>query len=276
MALHTLPDAERTKRLTTDELRGHFLVDDLFQDGAVTFRFADLDRVVLAGAVPTSGPLDLGVPDELAAGSFCERREAGVLNIGGAGTVTVGDESYDLGNRDLLYVGRGSGALSFASADAASPARFYVVSYPAHGEHPTTLVRKADAELEELGSAEKANRRDLFKYVRPGGVESAQLVMGITEIQPGSVWNTMPAHTHARRTEVYLYFDVAEGDVVFHMMGEPQEVRTVVVRDGEAVLSPGWSIHAGAGTSAYTFCWAMGGENQDFGDMQFVDMADIR
>ena len=276
MPLHTLPDAERTKRLTTDELRGHFLVDDLFQDGAVTFRFADLDRVVLAGAVPTSGPLDLGVPDELAAGSFCERREAGVLNIGGAGTVTVGDESYDLGNRDLLYVGRGSGALSFASADAASPARFYVVSYPAHGEHPTTLVRKADAELEELGSAEKANRRDLFKYVRPGGVESAQLVMGITEIQPGSVWNTMPAHTHARRTEVYLYFDVAEGDVVFHMMGEPQEVRTVVVRDGEAVLSPGWSIHAGAGTSAYTFCWAMGGENQDFGDMQFVDMADIR
>ena len=276
MALHTLPDAERTKRLTTDELRDHFLVEDLFQDGAVTFRFVDLDRVVLAGAVPTSGPLDLGVPDELAADSFCERREVGVLNIGGAGTVTVGDESYDLANRDLLYVGRGSGPIAFASADADAPARFYVVSYPAHGEHPTTLVRKADAELKELGSAEKANRRDLFKYVRPGGVESAQLVMGITEIRSGSVWNTMPAHTHARRTEVYLYFDVAEGDVVFHMMGEPQEVRTVVVRDGEAVLSPGWSIHAGAGTSAYTFCWAMGGENQDFGDMQFVNMADIR
>jgi 4-deoxy-L-threo-5-hexosulose-uronate ketol-isomerase len=276
MPLHTLPDAERTKRLTTDELRGHFLVDDLFQDGAVTFRFADLDRVVLAGAVPTRGSLDLGVPDELAADSFCERREVGVLNIGGDGTVTVGAESYDLANRDLLYVGRGSGAISFASADTGSPARFYVVSYPAHSEHPTTLVREADAELEELGSEEQANRRDLFKYVRPGGVESAQLVMGITEIQEGSVWNTMPAHTHARRTEVYLYFDVPEGDVVFHMMGEPQEVRTVVVRDGEAVLSPGWSIHAGAGTRAYTFCWAMGGENQDFGDMQFVDMADIR
>lgn len=276
MALHTLPDAERTKRLTTDELRSHFLVDDLFQDGAVTFRFADLDRVVLAGAVPTDGSLDLGVPDELAADSFCERREVGILNIGGAGTVTVGDESYDLGNRDLLYVGRESGAISFASDAAGSPARFYVVSYPAHGAHPTTLVRKADAELEELGSAEQANRRDLFKYVRPGGVESAQLVMGITQIQEGSVWNTMPAHTHARRTEVYLYFDVPKDDVVFHMMGEPQEVRTVVVRDGEAVLSPGWSIHAGAGTRAYTFCWAMGGENQDFGDMQFVDMADIR
>ncbi|PAP75397.1 5-dehydro-4-deoxy-D-glucuronate isomerase [Rubrivirga marina] len=276
MALHTLPDAERTKRLTTDELRSHFLVDDLFQDGAVTFRFADLDRVVLAGAVPTGGSLDLGMPDELAADSFCERREVGILNIGRAGTVTVGDDSYYLGNRDLLYVGRGSGAISFASDTAGSPARFYVVSYPAHGAHPTTLVRKADAELEELGSAEQANRRDLFKYVRPGGVESAQLVMGITEIQEGSVWNTMPAHTHARRTEVYLYFDVPEGDVVFHMMGEPQEVRTVVVRDGEAVLSPGWSIHAGAGTRAYTFCWAMGGENQDFGDMQFVGMEDIR
>jgi 4-deoxy-L-threo-5-hexosulose-uronate ketol-isomerase len=276
MPLHTLPDAERTKRLTTDEIRSHFLVDDLFQDGAVTFRFADLDRVVLAGAVPTGDSLDLGVPDELAADTFCERREVGVLNIGGAGTVTVGDEEYGLANRDLLYVGRGSGAISFASADVGAPARFYVVSYPAHGEHPTTLVRKADAELEELGSEEQANRRDLFKYVRPGGVESAQLVMGITEIQEGSVWNTMPAHTHARRTEVYLYFDVPEGDVVFHMMGEPQEVRTVIVRDGEAVLSPGWSIHAGAGTRAYTFCWAMGGENQDFGDMQFVAMADIR
>lgn len=276
MSLHTLPDAERTRRLTTDELRDRFLVQDLFQDGAVTLRFVDLDRVVLGGAVPTSGPLELGVPEAMAAGSFTERRELGVLNIGGAGRVTVGDETFELGNRDLLYVGRGSGAVSFESAEAASPARFYLVSYPAHADHPTTLVRKADAELEELGSAEKANRRDLFKYVRPGGVESAQLVMGITEIQPGSVWNTMPAHTHARRTEVYLYFDVAEGDVVFHMMGEPQEVRTVVVRDGEAVLSPGWSIHAGAGTSAYTFCWAMGGENQDFGDMQFVDMADIR
>ena len=276
MALHTLPDAERTKRLTTDEIRGHFLVDDLFQDGAVTFRFVDLDRVVLAGAVPLAEPVELGVPDELAAESFCERREVGVLNVGGSGTVAVGDESYALGNRDLLYVGRGSGAVSFASDDADAPARFYVVSYPAHAAHPTTLVRQADAELEELGSADKANRRDLYKYVRPGGVESAQLVMGITELQSGSVWNTMPAHTHARRTEVYLSFDPEGDDVVFHMMGQPQEVRTVVVRDGEAVLSPGWSIHAGAGTGAYTFCWAMGGENQDFGDMQFVAMPDVR
>lgn len=276
MSLHTLPDAERTQRLTTAELRDRFLVEDLFQGGAITFRFVDLDRVILGGAVPTDGPLDLGVPEELAAGSFTERRELGVLNIGGDGTVTVGEKTYALGNRDLLYVGRGSGAVSFASADAAAPARFYLVSYPSHASHPTTLVRKAEADREELGSQAKANRRDLFKYVRPGGVESGQLVMGITEIQDGSVWNTMPAHTHARRTEVYLYFDVDAEDVVFHMMGEPQEVRTVLVRDGEAVLSPGWSIHAGAGTGAYTFCWAMGGENQDFSDMQFVAMGDLR
>ena len=276
MSLHTLPDAERTKRLTTAELRDRFLVQDLFQDGQVTFRFVDLDRVVLGGAVPTDGPLDLGVPEELAAGSFTERREVGILNIGGAGTGMGGEETYALGNRDLLYVGRGSEAVSFASDDAATPARYYLVSYPCHAEHPTTLIRKAEAELEELGSQAKANRRDLFKYVRPGGVESGQLVMGITEIRDGSVWNTMPAHTHARRTEVYLYFDVDPEDVVFHMMGEPQQVRTLLTRDGEAVLSPGWSIHAGAGTGAYTFCWAMGGENQDFGDMQFVAMADLR
>ena len=276
MALHTLPDAERTKRLTTDELRDRFLVRDLFRDGEVTLRFVDLDRVVLGGAVPTGGRLDLGVPEELAADSFTERRELGVLNVGGAGSVTVGDERYDLAPRDLLYVGRGSGAVSFESDSADAPARFYLVSYPAHAEHPTTLVRQQDAEKAELGSAPKVNRRDLYKYVRPGGVESGQLVMGVTEIKEGSAWNTMPAHTHARRTEVYLYFDLADDDAVFHMMGEPQEVRTVVVRDGEAVLSPGWSIHAGAGTGPYRFCWAMGGENQDFADMQHVAMADLR
>lgn len=276
MSLHILPDAERTRRLTTDDLRDRFLVPDLFQEGAVTLRFVDLDRVVLGGAVPTSVRLDLGVPEAMAAASFTERREVGVLNIGGAGAVAVGDERYALAPLDLLYVGRGSGPIAFESDAADAPARFYLVSYPAHAAHPTTLVRKADAEAAELGSTAKANRRDLYKYVRPGGVESAQLVMGVTAIREGSVWNTMPAHTHARRTEVYLYFDVADDDVVFHMMGEPQEVRTLVVRDAEAVLSPGWSIHAGAGTGRYTFCWAMGGENQDFADMQFVGVADLR
>ena len=276
MPLHTLPDADRTKRMTTDELRDRFLVEDLFQDGQVVLRFVDLDRVVLGGAVPTGAPLALGVPDEMAAASFTERREVGVLNIGGGGTVTVGDDTHALAPLDVLYVGRGSGALTFASDEPATPARFYLVSYPAHAAHPTTLVRCADAEHAELGSAAQANRRRLSKYVRPGGVESAQLVMGVTAIEEGSVWNTMPAHTHARRTEVYLYFDLADDGVVFHMMGEPQQVRTLVVREGQAVLSPGWSIHAGAGTGRYTFCWAMGGENQDFADMQFVAPSDLR
>ena len=276
MPLHTLPDAERTRRLTTDELRDRFLVQGLFAPGEVRLRSVDLDRVVLGGAVPADGPLDLGVPEEMAAASFTERREVGILNVGGSGTVRVGERRYDLGELDLLYVGRGSGAIAFESDSADAPARFYLVSYPAHAEHPTTLVRQADADKAELGSAEQVNRRDLYKYVRPGGVESGQLVMGVTEIKPGSAWNTMPAHTHARRTEVYLYFDLQGDDVVFHLMGEPQEVRTLVVRDGEAVLSPGWSIHAGAGTGRYRFCWAMGGENQDFADMQHVAMADLR
>lgn len=276
MPIHTLPDAERTRRLTTDELRSHFLVQDLFTPGAVTFRFADLDRVVLAGAVPTDAPLALGVPDELAAGSFTERREVGVLNIGGAGTVTIGDTTHAVGPLDVLYVGRGGGDLTFASDDASGPARFYVVSYPAHADYPTTLVRQANAEHVDLGTPAQANERDLYKYIRPGGVESSQLVMGITSIRDGSVWNTMPAHTHERRTEVYLYFDLAPEAVVFHLMGEPQEVRTLVTREGEAVLSPGWSIHAGAGTGRYSFCWAMGGENQDFADMQHVAMGDLR
>lgn len=276
MSLHILPDAERTRRLTTGELRDSFLLQNLFQPGQVTLRFVDLDRVVLGGAMPTDAPLALGVPGELAAASFTERRELGILNVGGAGQVTVGDEPFRLAPRDLLYVGRGSGAVSFESDDAGAPARFYLVSYPAHAAYPTTLVRQQDAEKAELGSVEKANRRDLYKYVRPGGVASAQLVMGVTELEEGSVWNTMPAHTHARRTEVYLYFGLTDDSVVFHLMGEPAQVRTLVVREGEAVLSPGWSIHAGAGTGRYAFCWAMGGENQDFADMQHVSMSDLR
>lgn len=276
MPLHTLPDPERTKRMTTDELRERFLVQDLFQPGQATFRFVDLDRVVLGGIVPTDGPIALDAPPELGAGAFAERRELGLLNIGGAGSVRVDGEQYATDHLDLVYVGRGAREIALASDDAARPARFYLVSYPAHAEHPTTLVRHADADVSELGATAQANRRRLYKYVRPGGVESAQLVMGVTVIEEGSAWNTMPAHTHQRRTEVYLYFDVADDAAVLHLMGEPQETRSLVVRDGEAVLSPGWSIHAGAGTGPYAFCWAMGGENQDFGDMQFVEIADLR
>lgn len=274
--MHYLPDAERTKRMTTEELRDHFLVRNLFEPGTVTLRFIDLDRVVLGGVVPRDAALPLEAVDALGAACFAERREVGVLNIGGGGRVTVDGERFALQPLDGLYVGRGSKAIAFESDDAAAPARYYLVSYPAHTAYPTVLLHRNDADRTELGSAAGASRRLLYKYIHPAGARSAQLMMGITEVQEGSVWNTMPAHTHARRTEVYLYFDVADDDVVFHLMGEPQETRSLVVRNEEAVLSPGWSIHAGAGTGRYTFCWAMGGENQDFADMQFVAMAALR
>lgn len=274
--MHYLPGPAETRALGTGALRDAFLLDGLFVAGAISLRFVDLDRVVVGGAVPLAAPLRLEAPPEMAADHFTERREIGVLNIGGAGAVTVDGERYALGHRDGLYIGRGSGDPDFESEDAADPARFYLVSYPAHASHPTTYVAHADAQATELGTPEQANRRILRKYFHPDGVRTAQLVMGVTELMPGSVWNTMPAHTHARRTEVYLYFGVPDDAVVFHMMGEPNETRHLVIRDAQVALSPGWSIHSGCGTRAYSFCWAMGGENQAFADMQGVAMPDLR
>lgn len=212
-------------------------------------------------------------PEYLRAEFFCERRELGVLNIGASGRVTVDGADYVLGNRDLVYVGRGSRSVTFTSDDAQRPARFYLVSYPAHAGHPTQRVAASAVQSAEIGSLEQANRRRIARYIHAEGVQSAQLVMEMTALEPGSVWNTMPAHRHVRRTEVYLYFDLAEGAVVFHQLGEPTETRHLVVRDGEAALSPGWSIHAGCGTANYSFCWAMGGENQDYADMEPVEMS---
>ncbi len=274
--MHYLPHAAATSGMTTDALRAHFLVTGLFHPGAVTLRPVDLDRVVLGGAVPLAEPLALPTVEYLRADYFCERRELGVLNTGGAGTVTVDGAAYPLAAHDVLYVGRGSRDVTFASDDAAEPARFYLVSYPAHAAHPTTRVTPAEADVLELGSAETANARRVRRYVHAGGARSAQLVMGVTTLAPGSVWNTMPAHTHERRSEVYLYFGLPADALVLHLMGEPAETRTLVARDGDVALSPGWSVHAGCGTRAYSFCWAMGGENQDYADMQVVAMEDLR
>ncbi|MDB4915219.1 MAG: KduI/IolB isomerase [Gemmatimonadetes bacterium] len=274
--MQSLPDSTRCRTMLTDELRTHFLVQGLFQPGAVTVRHIDLDRVVLGGAVPLHEPLHLPTPPGLKTEFFCARRELGVLNIGATGTVTVDGSDFALGNRDLVYVGRGSRDVTFASADATRPARFYIVSYPAHAHHPTTHVAASAVQSGEIGSMEQANRRRIARYVHAGGIQSAQLVMGMTALEPGSVWNTMPAHTHALRTEVYLYFDIPENAVVFHQLGEPFETRHIIVRDGEVALSPAWSIHAGCGTASYAFCWAMGGENQDYADMQVVDMQALR
>ncbi|HEU0054187.1 MAG TPA: 5-dehydro-4-deoxy-D-glucuronate isomerase [Longimicrobium sp.] len=274
--MHYLPAPDAARRMDTAALRDAFLVGGLFVPGRVTLRFVDLDRVVVGGAVPVDTPLWLEAPPEMAAKSFTERREIGVLNVGGAGAIHIGLHQYPLDRFDGLYIGRGETEIAFRSEDPWNPARFYLVSYPAHASHPTTLVTRGEADATELGTAEQANRRVLRKYFHPNGVKTAQLVMGVTTLEPGSVWNTMPAHTHARRTEVYLYFDVPDDAAVFHLLGEPGETRHLVVRDGEVALSPGWSVHSGCGTRAYSFCWAMGGENQDFADMQGVAMGDLR
>jgi 4-deoxy-L-threo-5-hexosulose-uronate ketol-isomerase len=271
-----LPDTEHFKRLNTDELRSNFLVQDLFTPGDTSLRFVDLDRVIVGGIVPTDAAISLGAPPELDADFFAQRRELGLLNVGESGQITVDGTTHEMAPLDILYVGRGSEDVSLESDDADNPARYYLVSYPARAEHPVAHVSREEATAETIGSSEKASERILRKYIRPGAVESDQLVMGITEVQPGNVWNTMPAHTHVRRSEVYFYFDVGDEDVVFHLMGEPQETRNLVVRDEEAILSPNWSLHAGAGTDSYTFCWAMGGENQDFDDMQGIAIPDIR
>jgi 4-deoxy-L-threo-5-hexosulose-uronate ketol-isomerase len=270
--MHYLPSPQEYRRLTTPELRESFLVEDLFQPGRVALRFLDLDRVVLGGVIPTAEPLHLQADEALAAEYFTERREVGVLNIGGAGSVTVEGERYALERLDGLYIGRGNREVSFSSDDEAVPARFYLVSYPAHAAHPVAHIARDDAQMVELGTQEQANRRRLYKYFHPDALPTAQLVTGITELLEGSVWNTMPSHTHTRRTEVYLYFDLPEDAVVFHFVGQPEETRNLVVRDSQVALSPAWSIHSGCGTRNYTFCWAMGGENQAFSDMQAVDM----
>jgi 4-deoxy-L-threo-5-hexosulose-uronate ketol-isomerase len=271
-----LPTPDDAARLTPEELRTHFLVSGLFVPGETRFEMIDLDRVTLGGVVPLGEPIALVAPEVFAASSFTERRELGILNIGGAGTVTVDGEAHPTAKLDMIYVGRGAHEVALASSDLSMPARYFLVSYPSHAEHPTARIAASDADASELGTQEKANRRRLARYIHPGGVRSAQLVMGVTALHPGSVWNTMPPHTHVRRTEVYLYFDVPADAVVFHMMGTPDATQHLVVRDGDVVLSPSWSIHSGCGTTNYTFCWAMGGENQEFADMQGFDMTTLR
>lgn len=271
-----LPDPAGAMRLDSAELRETFLVSDLFRAGEITLRHVDLDRVVLGGAVPLAEPLTLPNPAPLRAQYFCERREVGVLNIGGAGTVTVDGQAYSLARKDVLYVGRGSESVTFASDDVSSPARFYLVSYPAHARYTTARASAAETHATVLGSPDTSNHRTVRRYIHAGGLQSAQLVMGVTTLEPGSVWNTMPTHTHDRRTEVYLYFEVPPDAMVVHLLGQPTETRHVIVRDGEVALSPGWSIHSGCGTSAYSFCWAMGGENQDYADMDAVPLETLR
>jgi 4-deoxy-L-threo-5-hexosulose-uronate ketol-isomerase len=269
-------DPARLERMSSAEVRESFLVDTLFPEDRIAMVYCDLDRAIVGSAVPATRTLSLESAPELRAATFCERRELGVLNIGGSGTVTVDGVEHTLAARDGLYVGRGSKAITFASDSARTPARYYLLSFPAHAEHPTIRIRHAEAEAVRLGSSEAANQRTLYKLIHPGGVRSCQLVMGFTVLEPGSVWNTMPPHTHERRMEVYLYFDLPAEARVFHFMGRPDATRHLVVADGQAVLSPSWSIHCGVGTGAYSFCWGMGGENQAFDDMDPLTLDQLR
>ena len=268
-------DPHSFERMNTSEIRDEFLVTDLFAPNEIKLVYLHVDRMIVGSAMPTDKPLALEAGKELAADYFAQRREIGVFNIGSDGIVAVDGQEHKLGYQDMLYIGRGSQEIVFLSADAERPARFYLISLPAHQDYPTRRITKNQANAVELGSKAAANVRTIFQYIHEGGVSSCQLVMGFTELTTGSVWNTMPAHTHERRSEVYMYFNLSGDNVVFHLMGRPQETRHIVVRNGQVAISPSWSIHAGAGTSNYCFVWAMGGENQAFNDMDLAPMVEI-
>jgi len=274
MKLHYFPSPAATNTLSTAELRETFLIGGLFQPGAVIAHYTDLDRMITGAAVPTTAPLSLPSAKETGTAFFLERREIGILNLGAAGTVRVGGTAYELGTLDCLYIGLGEKDVTFENG-AAGQAQFYFVSTPAHAKHPTAVARRADLKTDPIGDVTKANRRRINKCIYQDGIKSFQLVLGFTEFEPGSLWNTMPPHTHSRRTEIYLYFDLGD-QAVFHFMGEPEKTRHLIVRDREAVLSPAWSIHCGVGTSSYRFVWAMGGDNQVFADMDAAPLAILK
>ena len=275
MELRTASSPRDVKHYDTARLREEFLIQNLFVADEVKMVYSHIDRIITGAAVPVSKALSIDAGEELRAEYFLQRREMGIINIGGEGKVTVDGQSYVLRPRDGIYIGRGCKDIRLESADAANPAHFYFNSCPAHKEYPTVYIRPEDCQRVELGSLESSNHRTICKYILPGQVESCQLVMGMTSLKPGSVWNTMPCHTHDRRMEVYLYFDLPEDAFVMHFMGEGNETRHIIMRNEEAVISPSWSIHSGAGSRNYTFIWGMCGENQDFDDMDGIATRDL-
>ncbi len=264
-------DPETAKGYDTTELRDNFLVEGAFVSGEIRLTYTHYDRMIVGGVVPAGAALTLDHVAETGTASFLDRREVGILNVGGTGTVSAGGESWTLNKGDLLYLGKGAGPISFDGEG-----RFYIASCPAHATHPNVLIRPEDAERVTLGAVETSNHRSICKAIHPNGVQSCQLVMGYTQLHNGSVWNTMPSHVHDRRMEAYLYFDVADEQCVFHFMGQPTETRHLVVRNEDIAVSPPWSIHSGAGTGSYTFCWVMAGDNMDFTDMDMIPMGDLK
>ncbi len=268
------------KRYTTQELRDEFLIENLYQPDQVVAVYSHVDRMVTLGCMPVSESIsiDKGIDVWANFGTryFLERREIGMFNIGGAGTVTVDGTVYELGYQDCLYITMGAKEVRFASADSAKPAKFYMVSAPAHRSYETKLLKLADAAKKPLGDGAASNKRVINQFIHPEVLKTCQLSMGLTVLEQGSVWNTMPAHTHERRMEVYMYFEIPENQVVFHMMGQGQESRHIVMQNEQAVISPSWSIHSGVGTGSYAFIWAMGGENQAFDDMDGIPTPELR
>lgn len=277
MEIRYATNPTETKTYDTERLRQEYLIEGLFVPGKLNLVYSHVDRFITGGAVPTTEAILLEADKhDMGADYFLERREIGIINVGAQGVVTVDGTDYVLESKDGLYVGLGNKQVVFKSTDAANPARFYLSSTPAHKNYPTQKVAISEAEPQHLGSITNSNERTIYKYIHLNGIQSCQLVMGMTLLKPGNMWNTMPCHTHNRRSEVYFYFDMPEDGVVFHLMGEPTETRHVVVRNEQAIISPSWSIHSGVGTSNYTFIWAMAGENQEFSDMDAVAMKDLK
>jgi 4-deoxy-L-threo-5-hexosulose-uronate ketol-isomerase len=268
------PEAVRT--FTTDELRRHFLIEALFATGEIVLTYSHIDRLVVGGAVPIAEPLLLTAPKAIGSPNFLDRRELGVVNLGGAGLVRTDGVVRELMPRDALYVGMGTREVAFEASDRSNPPKFYLVSTPAHARFETVVIGLDRARRLDLGEPTNGNVRTIYQMIHPDVCRSCQLVLGMTQLKEGSMWNTMPAHVHDRRSEVYVYFDMKPDARVFHFMGEPQETRHLVIANEQAVLSPGWSIHSGCGTSNYSFVWAMAGDNQDFTDMDMVAMDQLR
>ncbi|MEJ5048733.1 5-dehydro-4-deoxy-D-glucuronate isomerase [Chryseobacterium culicis] len=266
---------EDVKKYTTEDLRSEFLINDLFNEDKIKLVYSMYDRFIVGGVMPSSKALKLEPTDDLKAENFLDRRELGIINVGGAGKVTVDGNVYELGNKEALYIGKGTKEVIFEKTDEGQP-YFYINSAPAHHAFPTKKITKNEAEIVELGEEKYANKRTINKLIVNSVVETCQLQMGMTELHPGSVWNTMPAHTHARRMEAYFYFDLEEGQTVSHFMGQPNETRHLFMKNRQAVLSPEWSIHSGVGTSHYTFIWGMAGENMDYGDMDGIKTNELK
>ncbi len=265
---------------TTQELRQEYLIESVFVEGGKTITYSHIDRIIILGITPTTKAIPLddegGACKELGTDFFLERREIAIINIGGSGIITVDGEAFPIGNKDGLYIGKGVKSVSFASADGKNPSKFYCASTPAHKTYPTFKVDIEKANARHIGEEKTANKRTIFQFFHPDVLPTCQITMGMTKLEEGSVWNTMPSHTHERRMEVYMYFDMPDDMAVFHYMGTPQETRHIVMTNEQAVISPSWSIHSGCGTRAYTFIWAMCGENQTFDDMDHIKNTDLR